>query len=266
MVHKRILIVEDEQAVRETMIDLLSEAGFEVEGAQDGEEAIEKVRETGFNIVITDLKMPRGDGMHVLEQVKKIDKQTIVIICTGYATVDTAVKAMKLGAYEYITKPIQMEEIKLVIERALDYQRLQTENVFLQRQLKTKYKFKNLIGDSDNMQRVFQFIEKIAATNSTVLICGASGTGKELVARAIHYNSDRKDEPMVPVNCGAIPEDLLESELFGYEKGAFTGAIKTRMGRSSIRQEMRLLESPPTTEKSVEKMASGSSQMPRLTA
>ena len=234
MVHKRILIVEDEQAVRETMIDLLSEAGFEVEGAQDGEEAIEKVRETGFNIVITDLKMPRGDGMHVLEQVKKIDKQTIVIICTGYATVDTAVKAMKLGAYEYITKPIQMEEIKLVIERALDYQRLQTENVFLQRQLKTKYKFKNLIGDSDNMQRVFQFIEKIAATNSTVLICGESGTGKELVARAIHYNSDRKDEPMVPVNCGAIPEDLLESELFGYEKGAFTGAVKTRMGRFEL--------------------------------
>jgi DNA-binding NtrC family response regulator len=234
MVHKRILIVEDEKAVRDTMIDLLSEAGFEVEGAPDGEEAIEKVRETGFNIVITDLKMPRGDGLHVLEQVKKIDKQTIVIICTGYATVDTAVKAMKLGAYEYITKPIKIEEIKLVIERALDYQRLQTENVFLQRQLKTKYKFKNLVGDSDSMQRVFQFIEKIAATNSTVLICGESGTGKELVARAIHYNSDRKDEPMVPVNCGAIPEDLLESELFGYEKGAFTGAVKTRMGRFEL--------------------------------
>jgi len=234
MVHKRILIVEDEQSVRDTMIELLSEAGFEVEGASDGEEAIEKVRETGFNIVITDLKMPRGDGLHVLEQVKRIDKQTIVIICTGYATVDTAVKAMKLGAYEYITKPIKIEEIKLVIERALDYQRLQTENVFLQRQLKTKYKFKNLIGDSDIMQRVFQFIEKIAATNSTVLICGESGTGKELVARAIHYNSDRKDEPMVPVNCGAIPEDLLESELFGYEKGAFTGAVKTRMGRFEL--------------------------------
>lgn len=232
--NKSILIVEDEKDVRDTMIDLLSEAGFDVEGAKDGEEAIEKVRETSFNIVITDLKMPRGDGLNVLEQVKNIDKQTIVIICTGFATVDTAVKAMKLGAFEYITKPIKIEELKLVIERALDYQRLQTENIFLQRQLKTKYKFKHLIGDSTLMQGVFELIEKIAATNSTVLICGESGTGKELVARAIHYNSDRKDEPMVPVNCGAIPEDLLESELFGYEKGAFTGAVKTRMGRFEL--------------------------------
>ena len=146
---KRILIVEDDKAVRHTMVDLLSEAGFEVEGAQDGEEALEMVQENSFNIVITDLKMPRGDGLQVLEQVKKIDNQIIVIICTGYGTVDTAVKAMKLGAYEYITKPIKLEEMKLVVERALDYQRLQTENTFLQRQLKAKYKFKNLIGDSD---------------------------------------------------------------------------------------------------------------------
>ena len=231
---KRILIVEDDNAVRHTMIDLLSEAGYEVEGAQDGKEALEMVQENSFNIVITDLKMPRGDGLEVLEQVKKIDSQIIVIICTGYGTVDTAVKAMKLGAYEYITKPIKLEEMKLVVERALDYQRLQTENTFLQRQLKAKYKFKNLIGDSNVMQQVFQFIEKIAATNSTVLICGESGTGKELVARAIHYNSDRKNEPMIPVNCGAIPEDLLESELFGYEKGAFTGAVKTRVGRFEL--------------------------------
>jgi DNA-binding NtrC family response regulator len=141
---------------------------------------------------------------------------------------------MKLGAYEYITKPIKIEEIKLVVQRALDYQRLKTENVLLQKQLKAKYKFKNLIGDSEVMQQSFQFIEKIAATNSTVMICGESGTGKELVARAIHYNSDRRNEPMVPVNCGAIPEDLLESELFGYEKGAFTGALKTRIGRFEL--------------------------------
>jgi DNA-binding NtrC family response regulator len=231
---KRILIVEDDDAVRQTMVDLLSEAGFEVEGAEDGEAAIKVVQENSFNIVITDLKMPRGDGLEVLEQVKKIDSQTIVIICTGYGTVDTAVKAMKLGAYEYITKPIKIEELKLVVERALDYQRLQAENTLLQRQLKAKYRFKNLIGDSDVMQQVFQFIEKIAATNSTVLICWESGTGKELVARAIHYNSDRKNEPMIPVNCGAIPEDLLESELFGYEKGAFTGAVKTRVGRFEL--------------------------------
>lgn len=230
----RILIVEDEKSVRDTMVDFLSEAGFEVQGAKDGEDALQMVQENSFNIVITDLKMPRGDGLQVLEQVKKIDRETIVIICTGFGTVDTAVKAMKLGAFEYITKPIKIDEMKLVIERALDYQRLKTENVFLQRQLKAKYRFKNLIGDSDEMQRVFRLIEKIASTTSTVLICGESGTGKELVARAIHYNSDRRNEPMVPVNCGAIPEDLLESELFGYDKGAFTGALKTRIGRFEL--------------------------------
>ena len=234
MENKNILVVEDDNATRDTMIDLLSEAGYEVESARNGEEAIAMAREYSFDIVITDLKMPKGDGIQVLEQIKKLDNRTIVIICTGYGTVDTAVKAMKLGAYEYITKPIKIEEIKLVVQRALDYQRLKTENVLLQKQLKAKYKFKNLIGDSEVMQQSFQFIEKIAATNSTVMICGESGTGKELVARAIHYNSDRRNEPMVPVNCGAIPEDLLESELFGYEKGAFTGALKTRIGRFEL--------------------------------
>lgn len=231
---KRILVAEDEKAVRDTMVDLLSEAGFEVQGAKDGEEALQMVHENSFNIVITDLKMPGADGIQVLEEVKKIDRETIVIICTGFATVDTAVKAMKLGAFDYITKPIKLDEIKLVIGRALEYQKLKTENAFLQGQLKAKYRFANLIGDSDKMQQVFQLIEKIASTNSTVLICGESGTGKELVARAIHYNSDRRDQPMVPVNCGAIPEDLLESELFGYEKGAFTGALKTRIGRFEL--------------------------------
>ena len=234
MENKNILVVEDDNATRDTMVDFLSEAGYEVESARNGEDAIAMAQEYSFNIVITDLKMPKGDGIQVLEQIKKIDPRTIVIICTGYGTVDTAVKAMKLGAYEYITKPIKIEEIKLVVQRALDYQRLKTENVLLQKQLKAKYKFKNLIGDSDVMQQSFQFIEKIAATNSTVMICGESGTGKELVARAIHYNSDRRNEPMVPVNCGAIPEDLLESELFGYDKGAFTGAIKTRIGRFEL--------------------------------
>jgi DNA-binding NtrC family response regulator len=234
MGEKSILIVEDEDSTRDTMIDLLSEVGYEVLGAQDGVEAMEMVVEHSFNLVITDLKMPKGDGLQVLEEVKKVNPQIMVIICTGYGTVDTAVKAMRLGAYDYITKPIKTEEMKLVVQRAMDYQRLQAENVLLQKQLKTKYRFKNLIGDSDLMQQVFQFIEKIAATSSTVLICGESGTGKELVAKAIHYNSDRKDEPMIPVNCGAIPEDLLESELFGYEKGAFTGAIKTRIGRFEL--------------------------------
>lgn len=234
MEKRSILVVEDEKSTRDTMIDLLAEAGYEMYGAENGEEAIAKVEEYDIDLVITDLKMPRGDGLQVLEEAKKVDPRIMVIVCTGYGTVNTAVRAMRLGAYDYITKPIKAEEIILVVQRALDYQRLQVENVLLHKQLKTKYKFKNLIGDSDNMQQVFRFIEKIAPTNSTVLIRGESGTGKELVARAIHYNSDRRNEPMVPVNCGAIPEDLLESELFGYEKGAFTGALKTRIGRFEL--------------------------------
>ena len=229
-----ILVVEDEKSARDTMVDFLSEAGYEAYGAHDGEEAVVMARENTFNLVITDLKMPKGDGLYVLEEVKRIDPRIIVIICTGYGTVNTAVKAMKLGAFDYITKPIKIEEMKLVVKRALDYQRLQVENLLLHKQLKAKYKFKNLVGDSDAMQKVFQLIEKTATTDSTIMICGESGTGKELVARAIHYNSDRKDGPMVPVNCGAIPEDLLESELFGYEKGAFTGAFKTRIGRFEL--------------------------------
>ncbi|MBW1839052.1 MAG: sigma-54-dependent Fis family transcriptional regulator [Deltaproteobacteria bacterium] len=234
MGEKSILVVEDEVSTRDTMLDLLSEAGYEVQGAQDGVEAVEMVKEHSFNLVITDLKMPKRDGLQVLEEVKKVNPQIMVIVCTGYGTIDTAVKAMRLGAYDYITKPIKTEEIKLVVQRAMEHQRLQAENVLLQKQLKTKYRFKNLIGDSDLMQQVFQFIEKIAATNSTVLICGESGTGKELVAKAVHYNSDRKDAPMIPVNCGAIPEDLLESELFWYERGAFTGALKTKIGRFEL--------------------------------
>ena len=234
MGEKSILVVEDEVSTRDTMLDLLSEAGYEVQGAQDGVEAVEMVKEYSFNLVITDLKMPKRDGLQVLEEIKKVNPQIMVIVCTGYGTVDTAVKAMRLGAYDYVTKPIKTEEIKLVVQRAMEYQRLQAENVLLQKQLKAKYRFKNLVGDSDIMQQVFQFIEKIAATNSTVLVCGESGTGKELVAKAIHYNSDRKDAPMIPVNCGAIPEDLLESELFGYEKGAFTGALKTKIGRFEL--------------------------------
>jgi len=189
MEKETLLIVEDEKSARDTMIDLLSEVGYDVHGAENGEEAIEMVQEYSFNVVITDLKMPRGDGLQVLEQVKKVDPRIIVIICTGYGTVDTAVKAMRLGAYDYITKPVKAEEMRLVVQRALDYQRLKAENVLLQKQLKTKYRFKNIIGDSDAMQQVFRLIEKIAMTDSTVLIYGESGTGKELVARAIHYNS-----------------------------------------------------------------------------
>jgi DNA-binding NtrC family response regulator len=155
-------------------------------------------------------------------------------VFTGFGSIDTAVKAVKLGAYDYITKPLKMEEIMIVIQRALDHRKLSLENEMLRRQLKRKYKFDNIIGDHENMQEVFHLVEKIANTQSTILIYGESGTGKELVARAIHFNSDRRERPLIPVNCGAIPEELLESELFGHEQGAFTGATRTRIGRFEL--------------------------------
>jgi DNA-binding NtrC family response regulator len=175
--------------------------------------------------------MPKVDGMEVLKYLVDHSIDTIGIILTGYATIRTAVDAMKAGAFDYLAKPVKMEEVIMVINRALEFRDIKRENVALKNQLKKKYRFDNFIGDSPEMHKVFKIIEKVADTDSTVLILGESGTGKELVAKAIHYNSMRRDKPLIPVNCGAIPEDLLESELFGHEKGAFTNAIRTRIGR-----------------------------------
>ncbi len=234
MSSKKILVVDDAREVRDLMKEFLAGEGFEVSSAHNGLVASRMVGREDFDMVITDIRMPKMDGMKLLETIKKTNPQLIVVIITGYGTIDAAVRAMRLGAYEYITKPVMLDELRLVIHKAFEHQQLRSDNLMLQRQLKTKYRFKNFIGDSDIMQEIFRFIEKIANTGSTVLIYGDSGTGKELVARAIHYNSDRCQKPLIPVNCGAIPEDLLESELFGYEKGAFTGALKTRMGRFEL--------------------------------
>jgi DNA-binding NtrC family response regulator len=196
--------------------------------------ALELLKREAFHAVLSDLKMPELSGVDLIRQLKELAPFTIGIIFTGFATIETAVEAIKAGAYDYVTKPFRIEEILLVLQRALEYQRLNYENISLRKQLKAKYKFENIISDNDKMQAVFELIEKVSDSDSTVLIYGESGTGKELVARAIHYNSYRQDKPLIPINCGAIPGELLESELFGYEKGAFTGATALRLGRFEL--------------------------------
>jgi DNA-binding NtrC family response regulator len=234
MAETRILVVDDELKVREYFSQFLKREGFDVHTAENGEVAINMTRQGIYDVILIDLNMPKVDGMAVLRHLVDHLQESIGIILTGHATIKNAVEAMKIGAYDYLTKPVKMEEVLMVIKRALEFRNLRRENLALKKQLKNKYKFENFIGDSPPMNKVFRIIEKVADTDSTILILGESGTGKELVARAIHYHSRRRDKPLVPVNCGAIPEDLLESELFGHEKGAFTHAIKTRIGRFEL--------------------------------
>lgn len=231
MNYNKVLVVDDDKDSRDTLIELLKGEQYEAVGVDNGENALKLFKEQDYGIVLTDLKMPKIDGLQLLEKIKNINPQTIVILFTGFASIETAVKAMKLGAYDYIVKPFIFEEIKIILQRAIEYEKLQNENFLLKQHLKNKYNFQNIIGNCDNMQEIFRIIEKIANTDSTVIIYGESGTGKELIAKAIHFNSNRRNRPLISVNCGAIPEDLLESEMFGHEKGAFTGAIKTRIGR-----------------------------------
>lgn len=230
----KILIVDDEAKIREYFSDVLEHEGYQVDTAQNGEVAIDMIDKEFYDIALIDLNMPKVDGLEVLKYLRQHSPDSIGIILTGYATIKNAVEAMKAGAFDYLAKPVKMEEVLMVIERALEFRDLKRENMALKNQLKKKYRFENFVGDSLQMNKVFRIIEKVADTDSTVLILGESGTGKELVARAIHYHSMRRDNPLIPVNCGAIPEELLESELFGHEKGAFTNAIKTRIGRFEL--------------------------------
>jgi DNA-binding NtrC family response regulator len=231
---ERILIVDDEEINREFLQEVLTHQGYEVKTAANGQLALDLLRREAFHAVLSDLLMPALSGVDLVRQLKEVAPFTIGIIFTGYATIETAVDAIKAGAYDYVTKPFRIEEILLVLQRALEYQRLNYENISLRKQLKAKYKFENIVSDNDKMQAVFEIVEKVSDSDSTVLIYGESGTGKELIARAVHYNSYRQDKPLIPINCGAIPGDLLESELFGYEKGAFTGATALRLGRFEL--------------------------------
>ncbi|NPA95811.1 MAG: sigma-54-dependent Fis family transcriptional regulator [Thermodesulfobacteria bacterium] len=229
-----ILVVDDSPDIRFTMSEVLKTKGFSVESASDGQEAIEMLENRFFDIVLTDLSMPRKTGMDVLRYVTENSPETICIIITGFGTIQGAVEALKIGAYDYLCKPIKPDEVTILIDKALEVRDLKRENRSLKKELKSRYGFDNIIGTSKPMQEVFRLVEKVADTDSTVLITGESGTGKELIAHSIHYASDRKDGPFIPVNCAAIPEELLESELFGHEKGAFTHAIKTRIGRFEL--------------------------------
>ncbi len=226
----RILVVDNEKSMREMLSIALGKEGYKEETARNGEVAVEMVENSSYDVVITDINMPRSNGIDVLNAVNRVRPETPVIMMTGYASPETAVETMKKGAYDYITKPFNMDDFKLVIRNASEKKQLTEENTYLKSALKNKYQFGNIIGKNEGMKKVFDYIEKVSNSNATVLIGGESGTGKELVAKALHYNSSRKNYPFISINCGAMPENLLESELFGHEKGAFTSADSTKIG------------------------------------
>jgi len=234
MSSEKILVIDDSPEILTLFSEYLKAEKYEVDTSADGAAGIEMIEKKFYDLIITDLKMPGVDGMKVLEFAMSHSPDSLCIILTGYGTVKNAVEAIKLGAFDYLTKPVKMDEILVTLQRALDYRNLKMENINLRNQLKKKYKFENIIGDHERMQKVFEIVEKVADTDSTILILGESGTGKELIAKAIHYNSYRRERPFIPVNCAAIPSELLESELFGHEKGAFTNAIRTRIGRFEL--------------------------------
>jgi len=226
----RILVVDDEEDLRQGLAETLQGEGHQVETAAEGWGALEQARALRFDLALVDLKMPGMDGMVVLDQLKQLSPETLVVMITGHATVESAVAAMKLGAYDYLAKPFKLEQVRLVVRRAVEQKRLADENRRLRQEVEQYQRFEQIVGKSACMQELYRAIEKAAPTNSTVLIAGETGTGKDLVARALHQRSPRAQGPLVSISCGAIPESLLESELFGHVKGAFTGAHADREG------------------------------------
>jgi DNA-binding NtrC family response regulator len=230
MGHARVLVVDDEEDVRDALRDGLTTCGHKVQSAGDGPEALEKIRNSQFDIAIIDLKMPRMDGIELLKSMKSIDHSIDAVMLTAFATVGSAVSALKLGAFDYLTKPTRIEEIDHVISNIMEKKSLREENTFLKKQLREQRQFDTLVSISPKMREITEIVSRISTNDSPVFIEGESGTGKELVARAIHFNSRRAQKPFIPVNCGAIPHHLLESELFGHKKGSFTGAISDNLG------------------------------------
>ena len=231
----RILVVDDEEIVIRSCLRILSGGdSYQIEVARDGREALHKVEDNPCDIMILDIMMPNMSGLEVLRRVKETHPDVDVIMITGLSQVDTAVQAMKLGAFDYISKPFEPDELQLVVQRALERRLLLRENLNLRSEVSSKYRFDNIIGSSPPMQAVYRLVGQCAPTNSTVLLTGESGTGKELIARANHYNSLRKDKPFIPVDCTSLSENLLESELFGHVKGAFTGAVANKKGMFEV--------------------------------
>jgi two-component system response regulator AtoC len=230
MIQKRILIVDDEENFRHMLSVILKKERYDVETASNGEEGLQKISVSPFDQILCDIRMPHMDGMEFLSEAQKLGIDATIIMMSAYGTIDTAIEAMKLGAYDYISKPFKPDEIILTLKKAEERERLIKENELLRKEVEKEYSFKNIVSKNEKMQKIFEVIKKVAQYKSTILITGESGTGKELVARALHYNSDRSQRPFIPVNCGAIPENLLESELFGHAKGAFTDAVRTKKG------------------------------------
>jgi len=228
---KKILVVEDDEYVLGSIKSVLDDEGYRVSTASNGLEALSFYRKEPFDLVISDLKMPQMDGFELLKQLKLEYPEIFLIMMTAYGSVRTAVEAMKIGAYDYLTKPVSAEEMRLVVQRVFEKQNLIIENMTLRKELEERFSFHNIIGKSHKMQHIYDLILQVANTDATVLITGDTGTGKELIAHAIHHNSSRKDSPFVVINCSALPESLLETELFGHEEGAFTGATKQRTGK-----------------------------------
>ncbi len=228
--HNKILIADDEASILFGLTELLKEDGYQVSDASDGKEALEKLRKNDFDLLLADLKMPKLDGLQILDVIKKENILTEVIIITGKGSIDTAVDAMKAGAYDYLTKPIEPDRLRSIIPKALEHHRLLVSHKALELQIRQLTRYEDLIGQSPQMQEVYKLIEAVADSTANVIITGESGTGKELVAKAIHHKSGRRDQPFIAVNCSAFPENILENELFGHEKGAFTGALNEKAG------------------------------------
>jgi len=226
----RILLIDDEENFRHMLSVILKKRGYDVETAKNGIEGLKKVETGSYDTVLCDIRMPEMDGLEFLKEAQKAGCESTIIMMSAFGTLDTAIEAMKLGAYDYISKPFKPDEIILTLKKAEERERLRRENLFLKKEVQKEYSFDNIISKNERMRQIFDTIRKVAKYKSTILITGESGTGKELVAKAIHFNSDRSNNPFVPVNCGAIPENLLESELFGHTKGSFTNAVRTKKG------------------------------------
>lgn len=230
----KVLLIDDEPILLVTVSDALAKAGYTVEMAENGQKGLMMFQEGSFDIVLLDMVMPGISGMDILREIKGLYPQTIVVMITAHGTIEKAVEAMKLGVHDFIAKPFSLDELILKLQNISSFQCLKEENVYLRQQLEKKYHFGNLIGKSHKMQEIYELIKTVSQTDSTVLIQGESGTGKELVANAIHFNSRRKNDPFIKVSCAALSETILESELFGHEKGAFTGAIQRKLGRFEL--------------------------------
>jgi DNA-binding NtrC family response regulator len=231
MKKNNILVIDDDRIILDSLCEFLSLEGFQTSGAETFKGALAKLQEEDFRLVITDVNLPDGDGLELLDIIRKNHPQTVIVVITGYGTIESAVKAIKRGAYDYLTKPIIDDELRLAVERAIKQQSLMSENESLRLQLEQKHRLENIISHNYKMAKIFDLVEAVADTSTTILMAGPSGTGKSMLARAIHYRSSRYNKPFVEVSCGALPETLLESELFGHVKGSFTGAVSNKEGK-----------------------------------